>query len=68
MNTTSLIDHWSMSDARRDVAGRFRSLDDIRVTLVEPAAPPALRRSDVLVKQADDEDWEPLVSGVSRAS
>lgn len=61
MNTTTLIAEWSMRGARRDVAGRFRTIDDIRTLLARdgkveaPAAGAAL-----LVKPAGEDDWQPL--------
>jgi hypothetical protein len=61
MNTMTLIAEWSMRGARHDVAGRFRTIDDIRALLVKggSAEPPAARAS-LLVKSADEEDWRSL--------
>jgi hypothetical protein len=61
MNTTTLIAEWSMQGARRDIAGRFRAIDDIRALLhrggqAEPLPAPV----SVLVKRAGEEDWRPL--------
>jgi hypothetical protein len=61
MNTTTLIAEWSMSGARRDIAERFRTIDDIRALLSrgDTAEPPAAHVS-LLVKSSDDHDWRPL--------
>jgi hypothetical protein len=60
MNTTTLIAEWSMRGARHDVAGRFRTIDDIRALLTggDKAEPPVSLA--VLVKPAGEEDWRPL--------
>ena len=61
MNTTTLIAEWSMRGARRDVAGRFRTLDDIRALLHREDQPDPLPAPvSVLVKPAGEEDWRPL--------
>lgn len=57
-----------MAGARRDLAGRFRSADDIRAILFggasikRPSGP-----SELLMKGTDEDDWRPLVAGASRA-
>ncbi len=61
MNTTALIDHWSM-DGAGDLEGHFRSAVDIHAMLSEPteASPD---HTSLLVKGPEDEDWRPLVVG-----
>jgi hypothetical protein len=67
MNTTSLIRHWSMSGAHRDLTGRFRSTDDIRAILFGVASSrPKPGPRELLMKRADEEDWRPLPAGVGR--
>lgn len=70
MNTTSLIAQWSMEGARRDLAGRFRSSVDILAAvsartskLERTPAPPSVDLTPLFLKQADGEDWQPLVAG-----
>jgi len=65
MNTTSLIQHWSMSGARRDLAGRFRATDDIHALLLGETTEKAPARSPapLLVKPAGEGGWEPLLVG-----
>jgi hypothetical protein len=72
VNTTALITHWSMEGARRDLDVRFGSAVDILATVSEQSrestddeaseAPSAPSRP-LMVKQAGDDDWEPLVVG-----
>jgi hypothetical protein len=67
MNTTKLIGEWSMSGARRDVGGRFRSTDDILAVIagnhVTPA--PTAASGSFLIKSSDEEGWQPLGYGGS---
>jgi hypothetical protein len=64
MNTTTLIGQWSMDGARRDLAGRFRSVDDIRgILLGEKSQPAAGAAAPLLMKRADEENWRPLLAG-----
>ena len=62
MNTTELIRQWSMSGAHRDLAGRFRSSEDIRTAIATRASERRRtpERAPVLLKQADEDDWTPL--------
>jgi hypothetical protein len=73
MNTTDLISEWSMDGADRDVAGRFRSTGDFLALFEDerPSAPaadaplpgndrPTSSHAPLLVKRADEEDWQPL--------
>ena len=69
-NTLALIRRWSMDGARDDLDGRFGSPLDIHAAVagrteepgneVGPPAPPPL-----LMKPADEDDWRPLLVGVS---
>ena len=65
MNTTELICHWSMSGADRDIARRFRSGTDIREAITTEARgdQPMPERGELLVKQADADDWTLLATG-----
>lgn len=68
MNTTRLIKHWSMNGARRDLAGRFRSTDDIRAILLGGTSTKRPSRpSELLLKGTDEDDWRPLAAGASHA-
>ena len=63
-NTTALIGAWSMDGAHGDLAG-FRSALDIHALVAERDAAAAeevlpLERPPLLLKRADEEDWEPL--------
>ena len=62
MNTTGLIAHWSMSGARDDVGGRFRSVSQLEEIaeapeedLVEAALTP------LLLRRPDEAEWRPLL-------
>jgi hypothetical protein len=70
MNTTRLIGEWSMSGARRDVGGRFRSTDDILAVIAGNQATPAptAASSSFLIKGWDEEGWQPLGTGAAGAS
>ena len=69
MNTTALIRHWNMGGAGRDIAGRFRSVANVREAIAphthedQPTAEPA----GLLVKQADADNWMPLAGDASFA-
>jgi hypothetical protein len=62
MNTTGLIAHWSMSGAREDLSGQFRSVSDLEET---PSSPEHDRieapASPLLVRQPDEAEWRPLL-------
>lgn len=61
MNTTTLIGHWNMDGAVRDLAGRFRPVDDIRAILLgEESRPRSSGVEPLLMKRADEADWRPL--------
>jgi hypothetical protein len=62
MNTTKLIRHWSMSGARHDVGGLFRATDDIvgETSGDPPTQNPAAAASSLLVKGADEHNWQPF--------
>jgi hypothetical protein len=69
-NTLVLIHRWSMDGARGDLDGHFASPLDIHAIVAErneepvnevaPHVPPPL-----LLKAADEDDWRPLLVGVS---
>lgn len=65
MNTTKLISQWSMSGARRDVAGRFRATDDIGAVIADnqPTPEPTATTSSFFIKGTDEEGWQPLGAG-----
>jgi hypothetical protein len=69
MNTTGLIAQWSMSGARRDLSGRFRSVGDLRETLSalerDPGEPPL---DPLLVRRHDEAEWRPLLLAVREAN
>jgi hypothetical protein len=59
MNTTVLIEQWSMEGARRDPAGRFRSVDDTRALLLGANQPdPFARRPFLVDEESQNEDWQ----------
>ena len=65
MNTTGLIAHWSMSGARRDLSGRFRSVGDLRETLSPPERDPVdAPVRPLLVRRPDEAEWRPLLLGI----
>lgn len=73
--TTERIKQWSMRGADRDLAGRFRSPDDVRALLgahpghaSEMPEPPERRLATVIplfVRRPDEAEWRPL--GVDRS-
>jgi hypothetical protein len=64
MNTTQLIEHWTMDGADRDLDGRFRATIDILAVLaVQPDAPSAAVQAPVQVRGAGEEDWTSLRVG-----
>ena len=65
MNTTQLIEHWSMRGAGRDIDGRFRATDDILKVLAaqNDAVPQAAAPAPLQVRGADEEDWTSLGIG-----
>lgn len=74
LDTAERIKQWSMSGANRDVAGRFRSTDDIRALLgahpahagePEPVEGPGATVIPLFVKRPDEDEWRPL--GLGRA-
>ena len=64
MNTTKLIEEWTMSGADRDGDGRFRSVDETRGVLSRSrgSEQPAQTHS-LLVKHPDEDEWLPLGIG-----
>ena len=65
MNTTGLIAQWSMSGARRDLSGRFRSVGDLREMLSPPERDPIGAPIDpLLVRRHDEAEWRPLLLAV----
>jgi hypothetical protein len=64
MNTTQLIEHWTMQGAEQDIDRRFRATDDIlEVMAAQHDAPQASRLAPVQVRGADDEGWTALQIG-----
>ena len=64
MNTTQLIEHWTMDGAGRDLDGRFRETDDILAILAaHHDAPQSAAPAPVQVRRADEEDWTSLRVG-----
>jgi hypothetical protein len=62
MNTTKLIDQWTMSGARRDIDGHFRATDDIGAVIADnrPTPEPPSAASSFLVKGAGEDSWQPV--------
>ena len=69
MNTTALIDQWSMKETRRDLEGHSRSGSDIRARLFganpedQVASPPVWDGEGdppVFFKDPRDADWHSL--------
>jgi hypothetical protein len=70
ITATERIKQWSMRGADRDLAGRFRSPDDIRALLgahpgharevPEPPEQPLATVIPLLVKRPDEAEWRPL--------
>ena len=73
LDTTERIKQWSMRGANRDVAGRFRSTDDIRgllgarpgqgANLPELGEQPVATVIPLFVKRPDEQEWRPLAPG-----
>jgi hypothetical protein len=67
MNTTKLIEHWTMDGASRDINGRFRKTDDILKVLASergaPAEPAVTDAAALQVRGADEDDWTALGVG-----
>jgi hypothetical protein len=64
MNTTQLIEHWTMQGAGRNIDGRFRTTDDIREVLAaHHDAPRDAESATLRVRGADEEDWTSLKVG-----
>jgi hypothetical protein len=66
-NTTALIGAWTMGDAGEAFDGQFQSAIDINAIISERAhehtadiSPPAMSHARVLVKGAEDDDWQSL--------
>ncbi len=67
MNTTALISNWSMAGAKQDLERRFAPSADILAAVAdggsEPSGdttPPDPPPSNVMVKRAGADDWQPL--------
>jgi hypothetical protein len=64
MNTTQLIEHWTMQGAGHNLDGRFRTTDDIREVLAaHHDAPQDAVSATLRVRGADEEDWTSLRVG-----
>jgi hypothetical protein len=65
VNTTQLIEHWTMDGAGRDVDGRFRTTDDIRAVLAAQSDAPQTSTAveSLQVRGADEDDWTSLRVG-----
>jgi hypothetical protein len=69
MNTTRLIDQWSMDGARTDLHKGFRSAVDILALVAGRNMQPVAHTSEradadgLLVKPAGGDDWQPLLAG-----
>jgi hypothetical protein len=66
-NTTALIGAWTMGDVGEGFVGRFHSAIDINAIISERGhehtadiSPPAMSHARVLVKGAEDDDWQSL--------
>jgi hypothetical protein len=57
MNTTKLIDQWSMAGADLDL--RFGQAQDVRAPST-PGEPNRSAGSQVLLKRAGEDEWRPL--------
>ena len=63
MNTTKLISHWTMNGALHDVDIHFRATDDIGSVIADnqpTPEPTPSAGSSFLIKEVDDESWQPL--------
>jgi hypothetical protein len=72
VNTTDLITHWTMGDDEPDLDRSFAPSVDILAAVSErsteaesdvDAPEPDVVRSPLLVKRADEDDWQPLAVG-----
>jgi hypothetical protein len=78
INTTERIKQWSMRGADRDLAGRFRSPDDIRAVLsshpghatdvAERPEEPLATVIPLFVRRPDEAEWRPLAGARPDAS
>ena len=60
INTTQLIEHWTM-DGDGEIDGRFRATDDILAVIAgQYDSPPAAAPAPVQVRGAGDENWTSL--------
>ena len=73
VHTLTLISQWSMDGAPGDLNGGFRSPVDILEivggrTTQPPSSPieqpPVHTESQLLVKRAGDDDWQPLLAAL----
>jgi hypothetical protein len=69
-NTIALIRNWSMAGARRDLGGHFGSPVDIHAAVAERDEESRGDASEngstrVMMKPAGEDDWRPLLVGVS---
>ena len=67
MNTTALIEQWSMKGARRDLAGRFRSADEIRAHLLGASGPGLFQRRPFSIDESHGENLQPRVDAVGES-
>lgn len=63
INTTQLIEHWTMDGAERDIDGRFRRTDDILAVLARQHDAPPAEPVPVQVRGAGEEKWTSLRVG-----
>jgi hypothetical protein len=63
INTTQLIEHWTMDGAERDIDGRFRGTDDILAVLAGHHDAPPAEPVPLQVRGAGEEDWTSLRVG-----
>jgi hypothetical protein len=63
INTTQLIEHWTMDGAERDIDGRFRTTDDILAVLGSQHDAPRAAPVPLQVRGAGEEDWTSLGVG-----
>jgi hypothetical protein len=60
MNTTKLIDQWSMAGADRDLSGRFPSAQELRGLFGGSHTPPQAATNPPLMKPPGEQEWRPL--------